>query len=300
MNSILRSFSYKPGQNILVTSIGYNAVRTTIQFLIDTYGVQVVTVPIVFPIDRQKILQVLKDAVEREKIDFAVLDHISSFPTIQMPLEDIIPLFRHHKIRTLIDGAHSLGQIPLNLKELDPDFYLANAHKWLCGAHGSAFLYVKKELQNLVHPAVISHFYNMGYQKSFAWTGTRDYTPMLAMSSALAFRSQIGDEEIGTYNNGLCRRVASFLFDRWNTTSIAPLEMMNSMINIPLPCNVPRPLCWNYDVESLQRKLEEKHNIWTFLRKVDGVNYVRISCQIYNAFDEFVRLANILEREVQN
>jgi selenocysteine lyase/cysteine desulfurase len=296
VNSVLRSWPYAKGDKILVTSLGYNAVRTTIQFLIDQYEIQVVTVPITLPTNRESIIKSIRDVISTNNIRYAVLDHISSFPTIEFPLKEIIPIMRSSHILTLIDGAHALGQIPLNLKELDPDYYLSNSHKWLCGSYGSAFLYIKKSMQSQIHPAVISHFYKQGFQTSFAWTGTRDYTSILAMSAALDFRHQITDRVVWDYNNGLCRRVATFMFDRWNTTTIAPMEMMNSMINVRMPCNVPQPECWNYNIEELQKQMETDHNVWTFLRKIDGIHYVRISCQIYNEFGEFEKLIKIIEQ----
>lgn len=199
----------------------------------------------------------------------------------------------------LIDGAHSCGQVPLNMKDLDPDYFLSNGHKWICSAHGSAFLYVKKSLQKNIHPAVISHFYKFGFQTEFGWTGTRDYSHMISLDAAIEFRKARGDQEIREYNNRLCRNAAETLIKRWNTSTIAPYSMMNSLINIRLPCNTQAPECWTYDVEKIQKTMEEKYNIWTFLRNVDGINYVRISCQIYNDISDYIRFAQVLE-ELQN
>lgn len=199
----------------------------------------------------------------------------------------------------MIDAAHSLGQVPLNLKDLDPDYFLANGHKWLCSSHGSAFLYVRKSLQKSIHPAVISHFYKQGFQTEFGWTGTRDYSHMISLDAALEFREKRGDQEIRNYNNRLCRSAAEMLIKRWNTSTIAPFSMMNSLVNIRLPCNTKEPKCWTYNIEKMQREMEDKYNIWTFLRSINGIYYVRISCQIYNEMSEYIRFAQILE-ELQN
>lgn len=40
-----------------------------------------------------------------------------------MPVEKLIPLCKEHGVLCLIDGAHVPGQIPLNLRKLDADFY---------------------------------------------------------------------------------------------------------------------------------------------------------------------------------
>lgn len=50
---------------------------------------------------------------------------------------------------------------------------VGNGHKWLYSPKGSAFLYVRRALQSLVHPTVISFGYPTGFQPEFEWTGTR-------------------------------------------------------------------------------------------------------------------------------
>jgi Cys-tRNA synthase (O-phospho-L-seryl-tRNA:Cys-tRNA synthase) len=40
-----------------------------------------------------------------------------------MPLKKLIPLCKEFGILTIIDGTHAPGQIPLDLRTLDADFY---------------------------------------------------------------------------------------------------------------------------------------------------------------------------------
>jgi len=53
---------------------------------------------------------------------------------------------------TLIDGYHGPGTLPVNVKELDIDFYVGGCLKWLCGGPGNAFLYVRPELASSLEP----------------------------------------------------------------------------------------------------------------------------------------------------
>ena len=80
------------------------------------------------------------------------------------------PYFRG--ISVLIDGAHALGQLDLNLSSLgDVDYYVSNAHKWLSAPKGSAFMYVHKKHQASTKPLVISHGYGSGFNSQFIWSG---------------------------------------------------------------------------------------------------------------------------------
>ena len=93
----------------------------------------------------------------------------------------------------MIDGAHGPGMVPLNLRELDADYYTANHHKWLCAPKASGFLYVRPDFQHEVHPTIISHAYNRPrpgrsqFVAEFDWMGTHDPTPLLSLPAAIEF-----------------------------------------------------------------------------------------------------------------
>jgi selenocysteine lyase/cysteine desulfurase len=71
----------------------------------------------------------------------------------------------------LIDGAHALGQLPVNLSRLAPDYWVTNCHKWWSGARGSALLYVAEGRQAGVRPLVVSHGSGVGFTSDFIWDG---------------------------------------------------------------------------------------------------------------------------------
>jgi len=71
----------------------------------------------------------------------------------------------------LIDGAHALGSLSLDLMTLGVDYYVSNAHKWFCASKGSAFMYVEKKHQAYTRPLVISHGFGSGFNSEFIWSG---------------------------------------------------------------------------------------------------------------------------------
>jgi selenocysteine lyase/cysteine desulfurase len=92
-----------------------------------------------------------------------------------VPFQRIIPILRNNGILSVIDGAHAIGQVPLDIKEINPDFFVTNCHKWLYTPRGSAILYVPYKYQKEIHPAVTSPFLYQGFVPEFSWPGTQDF-----------------------------------------------------------------------------------------------------------------------------
>ena len=66
----------------------------------------------------------------------------------------------------MIDGAHTLGSLDLNLYDIGADYYVGNTHKWFCSVKGCAFLYVKPEIQNTIH-SINTAAYGSGFSQEF-------------------------------------------------------------------------------------------------------------------------------------
>lgn len=66
----------------------------------------------------------------------------------------------------LVDGYQAAGQLPVDVKASDVDFYLSGGLKWLLGGPGIAFLYVRNELIGKLEPTSTGWF---AHRKQFAF-----------------------------------------------------------------------------------------------------------------------------------
>lgn len=107
----------------------------------------------------------------------AVFDAISSVPGVRFPFEKINSLVQDNGILSLIDAAHAIGQIDLNLSELDPDFFISNCHKWSFTPRGCAILYVPARNQGFIHPTSITAAYEFHTDGTDSSSFTREFAP---------------------------------------------------------------------------------------------------------------------------
>ena len=92
----------------------------------------------------------------------------------------------------VVDGAHAPGQLDLDLESLGVDVYSGNCHKWMCAPKGSAFLYARPEVQQLIDPAIVSWDWldDASFADRHRWQGTRDPSAYLAVPAAIAFQAE--------------------------------------------------------------------------------------------------------------
>jgi selenocysteine lyase/cysteine desulfurase len=89
-------------------------------------------------------------AIERSGAPPAGLASISSVHWSDgglIDLDRVAAALRRHGARLLIDATQSAGVLPIDVKDLDPDFVIFPTYKWLLGPYGRAFLYIAKRHQ---------------------------------------------------------------------------------------------------------------------------------------------------------
>jgi kynureninase len=96
--------------------------------------------------------------------------------------------------KIVIDGYHSVGVFPVNVKELDVDFYVGGTLKWLLGGPGLTFIYVREDLLSDLKPS-ISGWFAAANQFAFD-TLQHDLSPT-------ADRLELGTPAVGTAYTGV-------------------------------------------------------------------------------------------------
>lgn len=303
VNSLLKSLKFKENETILYYSVAYGMVKLTLEYVSEEIFTEEQIIQI--DLDHQTIqdtnllLKKTQETLNRVKnVRLIVFDHISSTPAVRFEIEKMIQYFRRQKILTLIDGAHAVGAIPLDLKSIDPDFYLSNNHKWLFAHRTSCFLYVRRELQSLIHPIITSFGYEQRtFQSEFFWLGTKDYSAFLTIADALDFRQMIGNESsIFSYTHELARQAGDLLSHLWNTSTLTEDEkFITTMNNIQLPAKINTTERMNF----LYQKLITDENIFLPMFPFDQKFYCRISAQIYTELVDYRTVGQLVLKIIE-
>lgn len=133
-NVVLRSLKFEPGDTLLYLSTAYGAVQKTVKYLEETTPVEGTMLTISHPLADDEVVAMFKHAIKNTKADgknvrAALFDTVSSLPGVRTPWERLVQLCREEKVLSVVDGAHSVGQIPTDLDKVQPDFFTSNLHK---------------------------------------------------------------------------------------------------------------------------------------------------------------------------
>jgi len=306
VNTVLRSLSFAEGDQILVPDHAYQACRNAIDFVAAKYRVEVVTCQIPFPVEsKEQVIELILNS-STPKTKLAMIDTVTSPTGLRMPFEEITRELESRGINVLLDAAHGPGIVPLNLERLGASFVTGNCHKWLCSAKGSAFLYVRHDLQETIRPLTISHgmtfptIEKTKFRNEFDWLGTVDPSPWLTIPVAIDGLANLvsqGWDGIMRSNNRLVIQARDLLCDRLGIEQPCPDDMISALSTIRLPGDAKPPY---HLMDPLMQQLYHEYSIQVPVWGWPSPNgrYIRISAQIYNHIDQYQYLADCLEKVV--
>ena len=126
------------------------------------------------------------------------ISHMISASGAILPAKEICAEARSRGIFTVLDGAQTVGHIPVDVKDLGCDAYVGCFHKWLLAPAGNGFLYLRADRNREVWPSICSGNYDNekdnGYRLSQRGTGSLPV--LVGADAAMDFHFQIGPARV--------------------------------------------------------------------------------------------------------
>lgn len=343
VNTVLRNIVWNPDgkDEILQLNVIYDACGKTANYVCEMANdlVRTRTIDLTFPIEDADFLSTFKAAIQASRDTghrprLAIFDTIVSIPGIRLPFEALTALCRSEQVLSLIDGAHGIGHVDLNLSSLDPDFFVSNCHKWLYTARSCAVFHVPHRNQSMIRsPIPTSHAFvprenrsnqsvpedqSSEFVSNFAFLGTNDTLPYLTVPDAIKWRREVcgGEEKIQSYCKNLASKGGARVAEILETVVLDNKEHTLTdcyFANVRLPLSLggnegesttseknivkPRPGVEAAVVDWIQRTLVAEYGTYIQAFFFQGAWWVRLSGQVYLELDDFDWAGRVL-REV--
>ena len=336
--------TYEPGDVIVYFATIYPACEKTVLYITETTPAEAEKIKYTYPVSDKTLCEALETTITTIKANgknpkLAIFDTIVSLPGVRMPFESLNIICKRHNILSLIDGAHGIGHVPLDLSSLDPDFFVSNCHKWLHVPRGCAVFYVPERNQHLMRSTIpTSHGFvplpqegegegainnplppsgKSGFVTSFEFVGTQDDAPLLCVPASLAWRKKltwkgkVGEEAAMDYIHELARKSGQIVSDVLGTEILENEEgtLGNCCFsNVRLPLSEPELAGGDLQTQTkigqwIVKTLVEQYDTFIAVIFFGDSWWVRLSAQVYLTEDDFVWAGNTLKQvcgRVQN
>ncbi len=216
MNTVSRGFPWKKGDHVIVTLVEHHS-NLLPWMRLKEIGVEVTVVDtdITGVVDPEDIRSAIKDNTR-----LIAVNHVSNvFGSIQ-DVEKIAKIAKQADVKILVDGSQSEGNLSIDMKSLDPDFFVCPGHKGLLGPQGTGVLYIKEpdELEPLflgggMVSSVTRETFKMEPSPSKFEAGTPNIPGVIGLGRAVEYVAELGIDSIQKHESELAREAASRLND---------------------------------------------------------------------------------------
>lgn len=198
LNYVANGLDLAWGDELLTTDEEHSSGISPWYLKAKRYGIVVKQVPL--PKPPASVAQILNlfDQARTPRTRVMLASHITTTTGCVLPVRELSAWAREHGIFSLIDGAHTVGMLPLNVKEIGCDFYVSSPHKWLLAPKGCGILYVRDEVcDRLWNTIATGGWDNRDLRAArLQQFGTTNVALLAGLRAAIGFWQQIGPDRI--------------------------------------------------------------------------------------------------------
>lgn len=183
------------GDTVMYADLDYNAMQWAMNALAAERGARVARLDIPEPAIRESILAAYTAALDANpRTKLLLLTHCNNKTGLMLPVKEIVAIARPRGVDVVVDAAHSFGQVPLTVTQLDADFVGLNLHKWIGAPVGAGAMYIREGKLDLIARAHGDESAPLDRIESRLHTGTSNFAIIMTIPAALDFQATIGVE----------------------------------------------------------------------------------------------------------
>ena len=291
MNIVSYGINWREGDEVITTNHEHISALAPLYQIRDRYGVKLRIADLGTKAGRSAPDIIAPLITEHTRM--IVLSHVTWTTGAVLDVSAVTQLGREHGIPVLIDGAQSAGDIRLDMKALDVDFYAMPMQKWLCGPDGNGALYINNRSRHLLQPTYVGYM-SVKHEPGIEWEleegakcfelGGRQQAAWAGMAAILNWmENTVGYE-------WLYARILSLATYAYHALSkVSDIELLTPESG--------KSGIISFTIEGLKddevvKSLNEQHNM--LIRNIPSTHAIRISTSFYNTEEEIDTLVQAL------
>jgi len=191
LNMIITGLQLKTQDEIIISNNAYPFAINAWLNKAQREDLSIKNIEYVLPLSDEEVVQHYESAIT-PNTKVIHITHMTHQQGHIQPVSKIIEMARPHGIAVVVDGAHCLGHMPLDMQISDIDYYTSSLHKWLNAPHGTGLIYIRPELIGRLHNHSSSYLNATDQIQKFEHIGTRAFHQEIGISAALDFHNSIG------------------------------------------------------------------------------------------------------------
>ena len=208
----------KAGDEIILTTLEHHSNIVPWQMLAEETGATIRVVPIN---DAGELLMDAYEQLFNARTKFVGVTQVSNALGSINPVKQMIAFAHAHGVPVLVDGAQAVPHLPVDVQELDCDFYAFSGHK-LCGPTGIGVLYGKAALLEKMQPfkgggdMILSVSFEKTVYNEIPYkfeAGTPPIAAAIGLGAAVDYLSDIGMAAIAHHEHALLDYATAQMMD---------------------------------------------------------------------------------------
>ena len=279
LDLIISGFPWEKNDEAIFAMQDYGSMQEMFKLTAKRRGIvnKIISVPN-HPKNDEEIVSLYEKQITK-KTKLIMVSHMINITGQILPVKKICEMAHSYNIDVLVDGAHCVGHIDVDIKDLNCDYYGSSLHKWLSAPLGTGLLFVKKEKISKIEPILAGHVHQRDNIMRLNHIGTHPVHSDLAINDAIDYLESIGIERKQNRLRYIQRYWSNKLRFKNNVIINTPTEIQRS-------CGIANIGVKNKTPDELSKILFNEYSIFTVAIDYANVKGCRITPNIYTNEEE--------------